>query len=123
MDETSKYDIGVRTLAEINPGKPEQLRKAIDDIAPGLGRSLLEFGYGDLLVRPGLALRDRLLVPVVALAVLGLTDQLPSHVDDALRVGYTPEQIVEILVTIIPFAGFARAINAISVARQAFPDS
>lgn len=116
-----RYETGVRLLGEINPAKPERLRAAADAVAPGLGRSLLEFGYGDILARPGLAVRDRILVPLVALAALGLTEQLPSHVDDALRLGYSEEEIVEILVTVIPFAGFARAINAITAARQAFP--
>lgn len=95
--------------------------RAIDDIAPDLGRFTVEFGYGDVLSRDGLALPTRQLCTVAALAALGTAaPQLRYHVDGACNVGVGPEQIVEVMILAAVYAGFPAALNGIAAARDVF---
>jgi 4-carboxymuconolactone decarboxylase len=118
----TEHAAGVRRLGEIDPDKPAQLESALDSVAPGLGKSLLAFAYGDIWCRPGLELRDRELIALVAMAAQGFTADLASHVHNALRLGWSRDEIVEIMVSLIPFTGFARAISAANAAKAAFTE-
>ena len=60
---------------------------------PDLARWILEDGYGKVLSRPILSLRERELIVVAVLAALDLPLQLESHVRGALRVGATKRQV------------------------------
>ena len=42
-----------------------------------LGRSIVEYVYGDIYLRPGLSLRDRELAAVATLVALGRSSQIP----------------------------------------------
>ena len=62
---------------------------------------------------------------VAMLAAMGAQNepQLKAHILGALRVGWTREEIVEVLVQAAVYAGFPAAINALSVAKRAFRDA
>lgn len=97
--------------------------KALDDIAPDLGRFVVEFAYGDVHSRPGLDVVQRQLVIVAALAAAGDTaSQLHFHIDAGLHSGLDAAQIVEALIQLVPFAGLPRALNALTTARTVFEE-
>ena len=76
--------------------------------------------YGAIWSRPGLALDDRM---VCALAALGAVQRLPKlgrHVAAALDLGLSPRAIVEILVQIGIYAGFAASEEAVAAAGTVF---
>jgi len=64
-----------------------RLLPAVRALHPDLAVWMVEHGYGRVLARPGLGLRERELVTVAALAALGWERQLVSHVLGAARVG------------------------------------
>ena len=66
----------------------------------------LEHLFGEIWSRPGFALRDRSLVTIAALAVLGRTEQFRFHLHGALNVGITPTEIEEMLVHLAYYGGF-----------------
>jgi len=84
-----------------------KLLPAVRALHPDLERWMIEHGYGRVLARPGLGLRDRELVTVAALAALGWERQLVSHVLGALRVG-APAAAVHEALAIGARAGGAR---------------
>src|SRR5882724_4262265 len=88
-----------------------------DDGAPALMRTLnTEASYGAIWSRPGLALDDRM---VCALAALGAIQRLPKlrrHVGAALDLGLSARAIVEILIQIGIYAGFAASEEAVEAA-------
>ena len=92
-----------------------------DDGAPSILRTLnTEASYGAIWSRPGLALEDRM---VCALAVLGAVQRLPKlrrHVAAALDLGLSARAIVEILVQIGIYAGFAATEEAVEAAATVF---
>jgi 4-carboxymuconolactone decarboxylase len=90
-----------------------------DDGAPAVMRSLnAEASYGAIWSRPGLALDDRM---ICALAALGAVQRLPKlrrHVAAALDLGLSARSIVEILIQIGIYAGFAASEEAIEAAAE-----
>ena len=92
-----------------------------DDGAPANMRTLnTEAIYGAIWSRPGLALDDRM---VCALAALGAVQRLPKlgrHVGAALDLGLSARAIVEILVQIGIYAGFAASEEAVAAAGAVF---
>jgi 4-carboxymuconolactone decarboxylase len=122
--EPDRYARGMDALRNISGDRGPQVIAALDDIAPDLGRYIVEFAFGDVYRRPGLDAPQRQLVTIAALAAQGDTaPQLNFHIDAALRVGVTPVEVIEALIHLVPFAGFPRALNAVAVARKVFTDS
>ena len=110
---------GLRTLAEITGDSGAKVVDSLRDIAPDLADWIIEFSYGDVMARPGLDLRSRQFATIAALTALGNAQpQLKVHVAGALKVGCTPQEIVEVILQMAVFAGFPAAINALNVARE-----
>ena len=102
----------------------EALRQRLfgdDDGAPAFMRSLnAEVSYGAIWGRPGLALEDRMVCALAALAAVQRLPKLGRHVGAALQLGLTPRAIVEVLVQIGIYAGFAASEEAVEVAAAEF---
>ena len=64
---------------------------------PDLAEWILADGYGRVLSRPGLAIRERELIVVAVHSALGLPMQLESHVRGAKRVGATSREVAAML--------------------------
>jgi len=60
---------------------------------PELAEWILEDGYGKVLSRPVLSIRERELIVVAVLAALRLPLQLESHARGAVRVGATEREV------------------------------
>jgi len=118
---SDRYDRGSELLDQIHAGGGAKLVDALSDIAPDLARYVIEFGFGDIYARPGLALRDRQIATVAALTALGTAPaQLVAHIEGALAVGVTREEIVEVIIQMALYGGFPAAMNAVDAARAAF---
>jgi alkylhydroperoxidase/carboxymuconolactone decarboxylase family protein YurZ len=63
---------------------------------PDLADWILADGYGRVLSRPGLPIRERELIVVAVLSALKLPKQLESHVRGALRVGATKREVAAV---------------------------
>jgi 4-carboxymuconolactone decarboxylase len=119
--ESDRYARGFAALRRISGERGAETIKSLQDVAPDLGRYIVEFAYGDIHTRPGLDPEQRQLVTIGALAAQGDTaPQLDFHIDAALRVGVRPVEIMEALIHIVPFMGLPRALNAVAVAREVF---
>lgn len=107
-------------LARLDTGNEERLRAMFEDVAPGMTDIILGF-FGDVYARPGLSIRDRMLVTLSAIAALGHAQpQLAAHVRNALNIGLTPEEIAEIFMQIAGYAGFPASLNALATAKAVF---
>lgn len=95
----------------------EQLAQSFPEFA----QYLVEFPFGDIYARPGLGLRERELAVVAALTAMGTAaPQLKVHVQAALHVGVSPEEIVEVVMQMSVYAGFPAALNGLGVVREVF---
>jgi 4-carboxymuconolactone decarboxylase len=92
-----------------------------DDGAPAALRTInTEASYGAIWSRPGLALEDRMLCALAALAAVQRLPKLRRHAGAALELGLTPRAIVEVLIQIGIYAGFAASEEAVDVIAAEF---
>src|SRR6266568_3272261 len=119
--DSDRYKRGMAILQQVGGADYDAPIRALQDIAPALGRFTVEFGYGDVLSGPALGLKPRQLCTVAALAALGnAAPQLRYHIHGARNVGWSPGEIVEVLILVTVYAGFPAALNGISAAREVF---
>jgi 4-carboxymuconolactone decarboxylase len=115
----SRYDQGWALLSEVDGEGGHNVVNSLKDIAPDLGRYLIEFAFGDIYPRAGLDLRLREVVTVAACTALGtVTPQLKVHVHGLLNVGGTQTELIEIITQMSVYAGFPAALNALAAARE-----
>jgi 4-carboxymuconolactone decarboxylase len=94
-----------------------------DDGAPANMRTLnTEAVYGAIWSRPGLALEDRMVCALAALASVQRLPKLGKHVGAALDLGLSARAIVEIAVQIGIYAGFAASEEAVAAAGRVFAE-
>ncbi|CAB3758249.1 carboxymuconolactone decarboxylase family protein [Paraburkholderia humisilvae] len=116
-----RYTRGWNKLKEIDGSAGEQVLSALAPIAPDFARLLIEFPFGDIYSRPKLDLRAREIATIAALAALGNAQpQLKVHIEAALNVGCTRDEIVEVFMQMAVYAGFPAALNALFAAREVF---
>ena len=118
-----RYNTGLKNLEKIHPEASKALMESLKDIAPDLGRFVVEFPYGDIYERPGLDLKSREIATIAALTALGDTKpELKDHIKGALNVGCKREEVIEVIIQMAVYAGFPRAINGINIAKEAFKE-
>lgn len=124
-DQSTRYDRGSVLIGEVY-GKPDAGKNLIEglrDIAPDMGRFIIEFPYGDIYSRPGLDMKSREIATVAALTALGTArPQLQTHIRASLVVGLTKEEIVETIIQMALYAGFPASLNALDAAREVFKE-
>jgi 4-carboxymuconolactone decarboxylase len=115
----SARERGERLLRHVDGDKvADNLLRAYEDVAPDFTRYLVEFAFGEIYARPG-DLRHRELVAISSLATMGGCDpQLETHVHGAFNAGLTEAEVVEAVMTLIPYVGFPRALNAMAVVKR-----
>lgn len=120
-ETNARYLQGLAKLREIDGQAGENVVASLADIAPDFARYLIEFPFGDIYSRPGLDLRAREIAVVAALTALGnAAPQLKVHLQAALNVGVTREEIVEVIMQMAVYAGFPAALNGLAAAREVF---
>ncbi len=118
-----RYNKGLKNLEKIHPEASKALIESLKDIAPDLGRFVVEFAYGDVYERGGLDLKSRQIATVAALTALGDTKpELKDHIKGALNVGCNRQEIIEVIIQMAVYAGFPRAINGINTAKEVFKE-
>jgi 4-carboxymuconolactone decarboxylase len=119
--ETDRYEKGAARLAEVDGMGGKNVVESLKDIAPDLGRYIVEFAFGDIYRREGLSLQERELITIVSLLTTGGCEpQLEVHINGALNVGISPRKIVESFIQCIPYTGFPKVLNAVTVAKKVF---
>lgn len=92
-DRAVWHSRGDEVCGRVYGGAYEALRENVRRLHPDIERWMLEEGYGKVLGRPGLALRERELCIVALLAGLRASHQLHSHLRGALNTGASPEDV------------------------------
>ncbi|KNH24263.1 MULTISPECIES: carboxymuconolactone decarboxylase family protein [Priestia] len=97
-----------------------KITEDLKDLAPDVGKYIIEFAYGDIYSRPGLTNKQRALVTISSLVTQGTEPQLELHLNTGLTAGLEPNEIVESIIQLIPYTGFPRVLNALNVAKKVF---
>jgi 4-carboxymuconolactone decarboxylase len=105
-----RYERGRERFLEVHDEKALATVEGLGE----LGRAIVEFAYGEVYSRPGLALRDREIAAVAALVATGRSSQIPQHLRASLKAGLTPGELREIILQTATIAGFPPAMSAMS---------
>jgi 4-carboxymuconolactone decarboxylase len=123
MDQNSRYERGMEKIQQMYGEVGAKTLESLREIAPDLGRYIVEFVFGDIHSRTGLDLKSREIATVAALTAMGnAAPQLRAHVHGALNVGCSETEIVEIMIQMSAYAGFPAALNGIQAAREVFAE-
>ncbi len=118
-----RYARGWEKLKEIDGEAGERVIESLKGIAPDLARYVIEFPFEDVYSRPGLDLKSREIATVAALTAMGnAAPQLEVHIHGALNVGCTKEEIVEVIIQMVVYAGFPAALNGMTAAKKVFAE-
>ncbi|OGE22758.1 MAG: 4-carboxymuconolactone decarboxylase [Candidatus Dadabacteria bacterium RIFCSPHIGHO2_12_FULL_53_21] len=118
-----KYKRGLELLEEISPGAAKRTAESLNDIAPDMVRYMMEFVFGEISSRPGLDMKSREITAVAALAALGTApNQLKIHIKGALNCGCSRDEVVEVLIQVLVYAGFPATLNGLRLAKEAFQE-
>src|SRR5438067_5975551 len=94
-----------------------QHSEMIGDFLPKLVALTDDVLFGDVWERDELSKRDRSLITVAALITGGNTEQLRGHLTRAKDNGVTEAELKEVMIHLAFYAGWPRAMSAISVAK------
>ncbi|MGW7682895.1 carboxymuconolactone decarboxylase family protein [Kribbella sp. NPDC054772] len=100
--------------------EPSGAAKIFGDFAPGLVHFTDDVLFGEVWKRTELSPKERSLVTVACLATSGNTDQLVFHLALAKANGNTEEELIEALTHLAFYAGWPKAMSAMTVAKQVF---
>lgn len=119
--DSPRRERGAQKIGEILGQNAQQVEQSLGDIAPQLATYVLETIYGEIYQSPALDSRTRQIVTVAALATLGNAGpQLRTHIGGAMRCGVSREELVEIMMQLVPYVGVAAAINGVAACRDVF---
>src|SRR2546423_4526157 len=100
--------------------EPSGAERMFGDFAPALVDFTDNVLFGDVWERTELSRKERSLVTVAALTTMGNTDQLVYHLDFAKQNGATEEELIEAITHLAFYAGWPKAMAAMTVAKRVF---
>jgi len=92
------------------------------DMIPGLEDFVIGYNFGEIWSRERLDLRTRCMIVLGMLTAMGRTPQVAAYTRYALHLGITPEEIAEVLLQAVPYAGLPAAFNGMQAASAVFKE-
>ena len=114
-----RYERGRARFLEVHDERALAAVEGLGDV----GRSIIEFVYGDVFSRTELSTRDREIEAVATLVGLGRSSQLPQHLRASIKAGVTPDELREVILQTATIAGFPSAMNAMSQLKSVLSES
>ena len=106
---------GALYFSGVEGEKPFELWRAFDN---ALGKELSLFITGKLYAREKIPHPTRQLVTVAVLTVLSRTEELKLHLQAALNVGCTPQELAEVIFQTFTYGGIPTVNSALKVLRE-----
>jgi len=103
--------------------EPSGAERMFGDFAPALVRFTDDVLFGQVWKRQDLSPKEWSLVTVASLTTSGNTDQLVYHLGLAKENGATEAELIEAITHLAFYAGWPKAMSAMSVAKQIFRSS
>ena len=111
--DDGRQEAGFRVMEEMGWGHNEGV-KAIDE---DLWKIITETNFGTIWARDGLSLREREIICISILIAVG-AHGVALHFKNAHNVGITDDEMKEIILQTIPYAGLPKALSAFALFRR-----
>ncbi|MBT9383492.1 carboxymuconolactone decarboxylase family protein [Pseudooceanicola sp. CBS1P-1] len=123
MTETA-IERGRRLSEQFSPGMEATLEARYGHLLPDMASSVVSYVYGQHYARPGLALRDRYLATIAALAAQGdqTAAQLKINIAAGLKAGLAQREIAEVIWQMALYGGLPASINALNTSIAVFSE-
>lgn len=119
MEAESRLERGYKKLSEVDGKAGEDVKDSLNDISPDLVRYMVEYCFGDIYSRDGLDLKSKEIAVVASLTAIGNAEpQLKVHLNGALNVGCTINEVKEIILQMSSYSGFPTCINAMNALKD-----
>jgi len=105
---------------KIQNNEPSGAERMFGDFAPALVHFTDDVLFGEAWRRPQLSPKERSLITVAALTTGGNTEQLVFHLGLAKQNGATEEELIEAITHLAFYAGWPKAMSAMTVAKRVF---
>ncbi|MBO0589681.1 carboxymuconolactone decarboxylase family protein [Sporosarcina sp. E16_8] len=120
MENNKRYEAGLHAMEELFSKEVRTGMEEIKKISPDFWDMIVSFGFGDLYTREGLSLKEREFITLTSLITQGAFEQYKVHLQAALNVGLTKEEIIEIIIQCAGYVGFPKAVQAMGIAGEIF---
>lgn len=121
MTNSERYNRGLKNLNKVNKESGQTVIDSLAGLPEDIGKYIIEFAFGDIYGRGVLDLKQREMITITSLLSQGDTEpQLNVHINGALNVELTREEIIETFIQAIPYVGFPKVLNAVNVAKEVF---
>ncbi|MHC1712868.1 MAG: carboxymuconolactone decarboxylase family protein [Solidesulfovibrio sp.] len=121
--KSDRYNRGLQKLIEMEGDVGRNVITMMDAISPEFTQYLVEFVFGDIYSRKGLDLKTKEIITVASMATLGTVPlQVKVHIHAAMNLGCSEQDIIEILLQLIPSCGMAVPMNALLIAKEVFEE-
>lgn len=92
------------------------------DMIPGLEEFVIGFNFGEIWSRERIDLKTRCMIVLGMLTAMGRIPQVVAYTRYALHLGISPEEIAEVLLQAVPYAGLPAAFNGLQAASDVFKE-
>ena len=120
MENNKRYESGLKAMEELFSQEVRTGMEGMKKISPDLWEMIVSFGFGDLYARKSLSLSQREIITLTTLITQGAFDQLRVHLQAALNVGLSKEEIIEVIIHCAGYVGFPKAVQAMGIAGEIF---
>jgi 4-carboxymuconolactone decarboxylase len=94
------------------------MQKMMGDFAPTFVSLTDDVLFGQVWSRPELSRRDRSLATISSLVSAGNIEQLEAHIPMGIANGLTKDEIIEAITHVAFYAGWPRAVSALTLAQR-----
>jgi 4-carboxymuconolactone decarboxylase len=121
VDERDRYDAGTKVrravLGDIHVDRTLASKNAFNDEYQDM---ITRYAWGEVWTRPGLPRHTRSLITLAMLIALNRGDEFRMHVRAAANNGVTRDEIKEVLLQAVIYAGVPAANSAFHMAQEVF---
>ena len=118
MAKSERYQRGAAKMKELFGSEPQPGMMQEDFLNVSV-----EHLFGDIWTRPGLELKERSMITVAALTVLGREQQLKTHLRGAANIGISRQKVNEMMIHLAHYGGWPVAVNGLRIAGEVFDES
>jgi 4-carboxymuconolactone decarboxylase len=121
MDERQRYEQGIETRrAVLGDRHVDATLKNRNEFTDAFQDFITRYAWGEIWNRPGLPKETRSMLTLAMMVALNRPDELRMHLNAALNVGVTREQIREVLLQSAIYCGLPAANSAFHIAMEVF---
>jgi 4-carboxymuconolactone decarboxylase len=109
---------GVESIARLQPDNFEGLFAEFDDLDPAFTQTWLDHIYGNMYNRGIIPDKWRVLIVIGECVVSDEQIQIETHMKSAVRLGATPDEILEVILQAHVYSGMPKMIKSMRVYRR-----